>query len=305
MINKLVTSVLILSGMIASAQEVVVSSGKVQRFQNFKSQFIEARNIDVWLPDGYSVKQKYAVLYMHDGEMLFDPNTTWNKLEWRVDETASKMIAEKRTRKFIVVGIASLPQARHSELFPQKAFESLPKKVQDSLITIGKDKTQPLFGSKINSDNYLKFMVKELKPFIDKTFSVKKDRENTFVAGSSMGGLISMYAICEYPGVFGGAACISTHWPGTFTANNLIPDAFLDYLKNHLPDPKNHKIYFDYGDQTLDALYPPLQKKADAIMAEKGFSKENWITEFFPGAEHSEKSWAERLDIPLIFLLKQ
>lgn len=305
MINKLIASVFILSGMIASAQEVAVSSGKVQRFPNFKSEFIEARNVDVWLPEGYSAKEKYAVLYMHDGQMLFDANTTWNKVEWMVDETASKLITEKRTRKFIVVGIASLPQTRHSDLFPQKAFESLPKKAQDSLIAIGKDKTQPLFGSKIDSDNYLKFMVKELKPFIDKTYSVKTDSANTFVAGSSMGGLISMYAICEYPKVFGGAACISTHWPGTFTANNLIPDAFFRYLGKHLPDPKNHKIYFDYGDQTLDALYPPLQKKADAIMAEKGFSKENWITKFFPGAEHSEKSWAERLAFPLEFLLKQ
>ena len=154
------------------------------------------------------------------------------------------------------------------------------------------------------SDLYLKFLVTELKPFIDKTFATKKDRENTFIAGSSMGGLISMYAICEYPKVFGGAACMSTHWPGIFSVeNNPIPDAFINYLKSNLPNPKNHKIYFDYGDQTLDALYKPYQEKVDIVMKAKGFTDKNWSTQFFPGKDHSENSWHERLAIPLVFLL--
>ena len=119
-----------------------------------------------------------------------------------------------------------------------------------------------------------------------------------------MGGLISMYAICEYPKVFGGAACMSTHWPGIFSMEgNPIPDAFINYLKTKLPDPKKHKIYFDYGTATLDALYPPLQQKADEVMKEKGFTGKNWITKEFPGEDHSEKAWHKRLHIPLTFLL--
>ncbi len=119
-----------------------------------------------------------------------------------------------------------------------------------------------------------------------------------------MGGLISLYAICEYPNIFGGAACISTHWPGVFASeNNPIPEAFYTYLRKNLPDPTTHKIYFDYGDQTLDALYPPLQKKVDIIMAEKGFTAEHWVTQPFPGENHSEESWKKRLSIPLEFLL--
>ncbi|WP_293871513.1 alpha/beta hydrolase-fold protein [Flavobacterium sp.] len=151
---------------------------------------------------------------------------------------------------------------------------------------------------------YLKFLTSELKPFIDKAFSTKNDVANTFIAGSSMGGLISMYAICEYPLVFGGAACISTHWPGTFSSDkNPIPNAFIKYLKKNLPNPKTHKIYFDYGDKTLDSLYPTLQKGVDKIMKEKGFTNKNWITKFFPGKDHSEASWHERFHIPLEFLL--
>jgi hypothetical protein len=87
--------------------------------------------------------------------------------------------------------------------------------------------------------------------------------------------------------------------------NNPVPDAFINYLKRNLPNPKTHKIYFDYGDQTLDALYKPLQQKVDLVMKEKGFTSKNWMTKYFPGKDHSEKSWKERLDIPLEFLLKK
>jgi len=156
----------------------------------------------------------------------------------------------------------------------------------------------------VTSDNYLKFLVTELKPFIDKTFSTKTDSANTFIAGSSMGGLISLYAICEYPKVFGGAACLSTHWTGIYQLeNNPIPETFYAYLKTHLPDPKNHKIYFDYGDQTLDALYRNLQRKVDGIMEAKGYRATNWVTKFFPGKGHSEAACRERFSIPLQFLL--
>jgi enterochelin esterase-like enzyme len=120
-----------------------------------------------------------------------------------------------------------------------------------------------------------------------------------------MGGLISMYAICEYPDVFGGAACISTHWPGTFKAqNNPVPKAFLAYLTDHLPSPENHKFYFDYGTKTLDAMYKPYQMKADEIMKKKGYTNANWITREFPGEDHSERAWRKRIEIPLTFLLK-
>jgi predicted alpha/beta superfamily hydrolase len=146
----------------------------------------------------------------------------------------------------------------------------------------------------------LKFIVNELKPFIDKNYAVHKDRANTFIAGSSMGGLISMYAICEYPKIFGGAACLSTHWVGTFTLeNNPMPEAFLTYLRHNLPSPKKHKLYFDYGDQTLDALYPEIQRKADKVIISKGFTSANWISKYFPGEDHSEKAWSKRFNIRL------
>jgi len=301
----IVTNVLIFLNILCSnAQLPKVSSGSIQRIENFKSKYVDARNIDVWLPDGYSNNEKYAVLYMHDGQMLYDAASSWNKTAWEIDEVAGKLMAENKIRKFIVVGVWNNDKKRHPEYFPQKPFESLSKEQIDKIKNELKAKGRVAEEFKPISDNYLKFLVTELKPFIDKSFLTKKDQQNTFIAGSSMGGLISMYAICEYPNIFGGAACLSTHWTGTYKVeDNPIPAVFFNYLKVNLPNPKNHKIYFDCGDQTLDALYPSLQRKVDIIMKSKGYDETNWITKFFPGEDHSEKSWSKRLNIPLTFLL--
>jgi len=289
-----------------TTDEIVnVSVGKVERIENFPSKFVSPRNVDVWLPDGYNTNEKYAVIYMHDGQMLFDASTTWNNQEWEVDEVLTRLIDKDIIKKCIVVGIWNSGESRHSDYFPKKPFKLLEQSFQDSLLLDAKRyNVSTLFSNGIQSDNYLKFIVEEVKPVIDGKYSTLSDKENTIVAGSSMGGLISMYAICEYPEVFGGAACLSTHWVGTFTAeNNPIPQAFVDYMATNLPDPDSHKIYFDYGTKTLDALYEPMQMNVDSIMMASGYNETNWKTLKFEGADHSEKSWALRLDIPFTFLL--
>ena len=281
--------------------QVNVSSGTVKRLEKFASKYVDARNVDVWLPDGYSPKKKYAVLYMHDGAMLYDATTTWNKQEWSVDETLGKLIKEGKVKDVIVVGVWNNGEFRHSEYYPQKSLEFLPPDVREFIIS-------KQLKNKPQADNYLKFLTKELKPYIDKIFSTKKDRKNTFIAGSSMGGLISIYAICEYPNIFGGTAGISTHLPLILAEEikdkyDVIAASFRTYLEKNLPKANSRKIYFDHGDQTLDAFYPPLQKKVDEIMKAQGWTEKSWTTKFFAGEDHSEKSWAERLDIPLEFLL--
>jgi len=288
-------------------QVPTVAIGRIERLENFPSQYVDARNVDVWLPAGYDSAQQYPVLYMHDGQMLFDSALTWNHQEWRVDETLGRLMLEKRIRNCIIVAIWNGGKSRHADYFPEKPFESLTGAQKEAIYAAARSNGYAVFGGyKIQSDRYLKFIATELKPLIDKKYATLSDRKNTFIAGSSMGGLISMYAICEYPKVFGGAACLSTHWPGIFDMErNPVPDAFLKYLKANLPNPKSHKIYFDYGDQTLDAMYPPLQKKVDEVMRKRGYSVENWLTRFFSGDDHSERSWSRRLDIPLIFLMGQ
>jgi enterochelin esterase-like enzyme len=284
-----------------------VIAGSIKRHENFYSKFVTARNVDVWLPDGYTAKKKYNVLYMHDGQMLFDSSSTWTHSSWDVDDVISSLLQLGKLQDVIVVGIWNDGKARHADYFPQQPFEALSQAEKDTVYAAARVNGYSVFGEyKIQSNNYLKFLVTELKPFIDSAYSTYKDRKHTFIMGSSMGGLISMYAICEYPNVFGGAACMSTHWPGIFTMkNNPMPEAFTKYMKAHLPNPATHKLYFDYGDQTLDALYPPLQKKVDEIMKTKGYNQYNWLTKFFPGQNHSEIFWHSRVDIPLLFLLKK
>ncbi len=293
-----------------NAQQEILSKvceGKVIRYANFKSAFVDARNVDVWLPANYNKNQKYAVLYIHDGQMLFDSTQTWNKQEWGVDETITQLIKEHKIKDCIVVGIWNSGKNRHIDYFPQKPFEALTKEEQDSMYAANRLNGNSVFSGKVQSDNYLKFLVNELKPFIDKNFSTNQTPAATFVAGSSMGGLISIYALCEYPNVFGGAACLSTHWPGIFKADNPFPKAMQAYLKVNLPIAKNHKIYFDYGTETLDAMYEPFQLQVDSIMQSKLYSFKNndWNTQKFEGENHSEVAWRKRLHIPILFLLKK
>lgn len=279
------------------------SAGTVERLELFPSRFVPPRHVDVWLPPDYSTERKYAVLYMQDGQMLFDPAITWNKQEWRADEVSAALMAAGRVQPFIIVAVHNGGRDRGIEYLPQKPLESLPAEKRASLARWEQVASRRLRPEPPRADAYLRFLVEELKPFIDSHYSVYTDAAHTAIAGSSMGGLISLYAIAEYPQVFGGAACLSTHWPGTMgTDERDVPDALFSYMRERLPDPATHRIYFDYGTATLDAAYAPLQARADAVMTEKGYSTSNWQTLRFEGAEHSESAWSARLDKPLIFL---
>jgi predicted alpha/beta superfamily hydrolase len=284
-------------------KHATLSSGKLIRVDSFPSNYIQERAVDVWLPENYSENKKYAVLYMHDGQMLFDATQTWNKQEWKIDEVATDLMEQKITKDFIVVGVHNIPEIRWEDLFPEKAMDFMDKDRKEEVYRKAKES-----GSDISftGDEYLKFIVSELKPYIDVTYSVSSNKENTFIAGSSMGGLMSMYAISEYPTVFEGAACISTHWIGGMAKkNNPYPSAIFKYMEANIPDSNNHKIYFDYGDKTLDRHYPQYASMVDDMFLEKGYSVNNFRNLFFPEANHSEKSWQNRIHLPLTFLLKK
>ena len=279
----------------------VLSSGKLYRIEAFPTDYIQPRPVDIWLPDNYSNLNKYAVLYMHDGQMLFDSTTTWNQQEWKVDEWASKLMSQNQTKPFIVVAVHNIPEIRWLDLFPEKAFLNIEASKRQELLENGMNNMKNV---SLNGDNYLKFIVEDLKPYIDENYSVYTNPENTFIAGSSMGGLMSMYAISEYPEIFSGAACLSTHWPGAMPIDdNPFPDAIFKYVVAKLPQSGQHKLYFDYGNQTLDAHYPQYAPRLDSILAQKGYTDSNAKNLFFEGTDHSENAWNKRLDVPLTFLL--
>ena len=280
----------------------IVSSGKIIRLESFSSKYIDPRNIDIWLPDNYGESKKYPVIYMHDGQMLFDSSNTWNHQEWQVDEVLGDLIDRNKITECIVVGIWNNSEYRYSEYFPQKVINNISKDEREIILT-------KQLMSKPQSDNYLLFLTRELKPYIDENFPTLADLSNTFIMGSSMGGLISLYAICEYPEVFGAAACISTHWPLAKSelnheqTNEKVSVKFRDYLENNLPEAGTHRIYFDFGTIGLDSLYKSHQLEVDKIMIEKGYTNKDWVTQEFSGEDHTEICWAKRLSIPMLFLL--
>ena len=281
-----------------------VSMGQIIQIKNMQSEFVPARDIYVWLPRDFAEDRQYAVLYMHDGDMLFDASTTWNGQEWGLDEMATRLMAEGNVRDFIVVAVPNAGPDRHIEYFPQKPFEAMEPEQQAGFYELGRPGADRLFSGPVRSDAYLHFLVEELKPYIDENFPVLSDRDNTLIMGSSMGGLISIYAISEYPDVFGAAACMSTHWPGTFSLEkNPFPQLMRDYLLENLPSAGTHRIWFDHGTEQLDAMYPDLQLQVDRVMQERGYSAGNWTTFVDKGANHSENAWRARLDQPLTFLL--
>lgn len=282
-----------------------VAAGRVERMADFPSRHVPARHVDVWLPDGYDTSSAYKVLYLHDGQMLFDGTTTWNGQEWGVDETVQRLLDEDSIAACIVVGIWNAGPARHSEYFPQKPYELLPLAYRDSMVQSAKRSGQAFYFERdIYSDDYLRFIVQELKPHIDSAYATHKGAEHTAIMGSSMGGLISMYALCEYPDVFGSAGCLSTHWiglgPGT---DGRIPAAFQAYLAAHLPPVGSHKLYFDHGTEALDAYYAPHQQAVDELLRQKGYGAEQVLSLRFEGEDHSERAWRKRLAVPLQFLL--
>lgn len=273
-----------------------VSAGTVERLGPVASKFVEPRLVDVWLPDDYTPTKRYAVLYMHDGQALFDGAASMSKKGWHVDATMDRLRKEGRIRDSIVVGIWNTNFSRHAEYFPQKVVPHIEEPLRTQFVQRG------LQGNP-RADRYLRFMVEELKPMIDLRYSTKTDATNTFLMGSSMGGIISLYAMSEYPQVFGAAACLSTHWIGAFESNTAIPLATFRYFRDHLPDPATHLIYMDRGTTELDALYPVHQSFANVLLREKGYTDANFQTLVFDGAGHNETDWASRLHIPLTFLL--
>ncbi len=286
------------------APRQVPSRGRIERLADFPSRHVAARHIDIWLPAGYPADAPYATLYMHDGQMLYDAAHTWNKQEWQVDEVASRLQEAKQVRPFIVVGVWNSGARRHSEYFPQRPFEMLAADQKAALYATEREPGKPLFAAPVAADAYLRFLVEELKPAIDARYAVHTRRADTFIAGSSMGALISLYALLEYPDVYGGAACLSTHWPGAFNLDDTaIPDAFLAYLGERLPAPGRHRLWFDHGTETLDAWYGKTQVRVDALLAARGWVEPWASSKVYPGTDHSERAWAARLDAPLRFLL--
>ncbi|MDX2185319.1 MAG: alpha/beta hydrolase-fold protein [Opitutaceae bacterium] len=276
--------------------------GQVRVFQVGFPGAIGVRDVYVRVPEDYDVapSRRYPVLYFHDGANLFAAGRAFGGAEWGLDEAMKALVANGRIRDFLVVGVDT-SRDRLALLTPQKAREAIrdterEKRLEEDAAHFG----FRLRSATLLSDLYASFVALELKPAIDRAFRTLPDQPNTGIAGSSMGGLASLYAICEFPEVYGFAGCISTHW-------SIGDGLMLPYLEGgkRLPDPATHRIYFDFGTVGLDAAYEPYQRQVDKMMRERGFTEgANWVTRKYAGAEHSERAWRQRAPEILEYLLK-
>jgi predicted alpha/beta superfamily hydrolase len=232
------------------------------------SKFLEHdRDVIVWFPPGYEARpmQRYPVLYMHDGQQVFDPATsTWGK-DWQVDELAQDMILNGEIEPFIVVAAYCTP-ARFEEYSPAKKGE-----------------------------DYLRFLIEELKPMVDSTW--RTDPERSYIAGSSMGGLISFYAAWTHPDVFSGAACLSPAFVERYGHECF---RMVEADRGRLP---SLRLFLSCGGAAgLETeLLDGTLKMAD-LLRSVGYPEKDLTVRIESWAEHSEEAWARMTPHWLRFL---
>ena len=290
-------------------EEPSVTVGEIVWWEDFApAEAVGVSDVWIWLPDSYysEKERRYPVLYMHDAENIFDRRLSNFDKEWRVDETITRLVQRGDLREWIVVGLRS-PKDRYQALFPQKLLKHLPDYQQEMITRIdweGIGTAKPLRG-----DDYAAMVAMDLKSKVDSEIRTLVGPADTAVMGSSMGGLMSVYLIAEYPEVFGQAAGLSTHLPLSDPAGGEpqeraaeVAKAFGAYFAETKLDPTKNRIYVDYGTATLDGYYPPYFEALEAELGRLGWSQPEFESRAFFGAEHEENAWAQRLDIPLIFL---
>lgn len=271
-------------------------NANITRLAQVQADGLLPRNVDVWVPQAYldDPELRVPVLYMHDGQNLFFPEESFTGDTWEVAREIENQIQKGSIPPCIVVGIWNTAD-RWAEYVPEQAFQTFPQEVQDRM-------TQAEGSPK--SDRYLDWLVNDLKPIIDKEFRTLADPSNTFLIGSSMGGLISLYGFVRYPQIFGGAAALSPHWPiqGP-TPDPTATEAMIKFLTDNMPSLEGKHLYLDHGDQGLDSEYQVWQTAFSRSMGMRGFiNGKDFISLKFPGDDHNEKDWARRFYQPLVYL---
>lgn len=253
----------------AKAQEEKIASSKPEERITGNVKFhhapemmgLKARDIIVWLPPGYETDtdKHYPVLYMHDGQNIFDPYTAYGGVDWQADETATKLIEEKRMREIIIVGINNT----HDRL---DEYSYSPK-----------------------GRSYRNFIIKELKPFIDSHYRTLPEREHTATAGASMGGLVSFLMLWYHSDIFGLAGCFS---PSFIYGKN----AAIKHIRNSKRPRQPIKFMMDCGGIGGERLLHKGCKRVKRILRNKGIKRDlDFEFHFYPEGNHTETAWGDRL----------
>jgi pimeloyl-ACP methyl ester carboxylesterase len=280
--------------------------GTLIEWREVPSAHVSPRQVSIWLPPGYDQgTQRYRVVYMQDGQNLFSEHASYGGVEWRVDETLTRLIAEGAIRPAIVVGIWNGGALRSREYVPSKVIDGLSEPFRSEAIAA--------HGGPPLSDAYLRFVVEELKPAIDAHFRTDPAREATSIMGSSFGGVLSLYALSEHKDVFSAAVAFSTHWPSVPSAQTItnieafgagMIESYARYFASQGPDPMTQRLWTDHGTTELDALYAPFHNALVPVFTASGFVEgKTMIARSYAGTGHNERYWQARFEEAALFLL--
>ena len=252
-----------------------VVAPELRLHRKFQSQFLEPeRTLIVYVPPGYDTNahSRYPVLYMHDGQNLFDPSTAFGGNEWRLDDTAEELIERGAIEPLIIVGIYNTGEQRIQEYTP----------TPDAKLGGGK------------ADLYGRMLVEEIKPFIESNYRTLHGAGNTGLGGSSLGGLVTLHLGLKYPQIFGKLAILS---PSVWWDNKVILREI-----EQIPQKPDLKIWLDMGTAEGGMSLEDTEMLRDAMRAKGWAVGQDLAYSEIQGATHSETSWAGRVGPFLRFL---
>ena len=256
-------------------RRAAVRRGRLDRIENFHSAILDNdRNITVYLPPGYDERSelRYPVLYMQDGQNLYDPHLAFGGNPWRLDNAADVAIGDRIAWPMIIVGIDNMGSARIDEYTPTR------------------DEAK---GGGGRADDYGRMLVEEVKPMIDSRYRTIADAANTAIGGSSLGGLVSLYLALKRPDIFGRAAVMS---PSVWWDKRMIlreVDAFRG--------PDRPRIWLDIGGREGREALSDV-RSLNQLMRAKGWNDSNYRYHEEKRGDHSERAWASRAPMMLEFL---
>lgn len=264
--------------------------GRLIYWTDVESRFLgPTRHVEIWLPPGYDddPDARYPVLYMSDGQNLFDPRIANTGVDWGVDESVVRLVEAGVIPPIIVVGAWST------------------------------DQRAPEYSPWHGAPEYARFLIEELMPRVNAEFRTLTGPENTAAMGSSMGGLLSYYLVTYHPEAFGACGCVSTHFPlseavwtqvtnGEGGEADEAPDDtpyIVRDIEGGLTVPEGARYWFDYGTEGLDSQYGPTHDAVREWLLGQGLVEgEDFVIREYEGATHNEASWRARLDDPMTFL---
>jgi enterochelin esterase-like enzyme len=253
------------------------------RLHEFESRiFRNQRFLRVWLPPGYDAPEnkdrQYPILYLNDGQNLFDASSAFGGVEWQVDETADRLIREEKILPLIVVGIDNTQADRIKEYVPYR--------------TLNPPVLRP------RGRHYPDFLLREVMPFVRQRYRIASGAENTGLGGSSLGALVALYTAIEQPGVFGRLLLES---PSLFVAHRRILKSCLHCRqwpsKIYMAIGTHESGREDRSEQVVEDV-----RQFERILRHSGLGDDCLRVTIDEGARHNEAEWAKRLPEALTFL---